>query len=172
MRIYNSGRITGLDCETYLANFDKADKEIKVSGHTPVNPIFNGLYESAPWWLHMIADILMLLSCRAIYLQVNWEQSRGAKIEYRVARILFKRIIYQETSDSHCLKPVIELSNRNQAVTSTRIKNALKRIRMKTLKRILGKRVIKFPDDSYFDVKDILIGLIYMGLYIFLITQI
>ena len=160
MRIYNSGRISGLGCETYLANFDKADKEIKAAGHTPVNPIFNGLYESAPWWLHMTVDLLMLLTCRAIYLQTNWKKSKGAKIEYWVAKLLFKRIIHQEASVLSSFMPMVELSNINQVIASTRIKNALKQTRMKTPKNILKTKVIKFPDNSYFDVKDILIGIV------------
>lgn len=95
-KCYNSGKIGGLN---YLVAYDhshKADGEIEAMGFTPVNPIKQGLKPSAPYWAHMIADILLLARCRHIYMQRNWKESRGAKIEYKVAKLLRIQIWYQD----------------------------------------------------------------------------
>lgn len=61
---------------------------IKGMGLVPVSPLRNGLRPSRPWLLHMAADLLMLVTCRSAYFQNNWQSSRGARIEFRAARIL------------------------------------------------------------------------------------
>lgn len=87
-RCYNSGPISGLSFLTALKRFDVADKEILLQGYEPVNPMERtwGLRPSAPWWLHMVKDVALLLSCSAIRLQEGWQESRGCRIEERVAR--------------------------------------------------------------------------------------
>lgn len=96
-RCYNSGPISSLGFLTALSNFRAADKVIAERlGMTPVNPMEEtwGLRPSASWWLHMAKDILLLLSCRAVYFQDGWIRSRGARVEYRIARCLRKRMYF------------------------------------------------------------------------------
>jgi hypothetical protein len=72
----------------YLQAYDRflhADEEIRAMGLTPVNPMILGLQASRPWWMHMAYDIWLLIRCGNLYLQPNWRQSRGARIERRVA---------------------------------------------------------------------------------------
>lgn len=95
-KCYNSGKIGGLPFLLSYENFNQADMEITQMGFTPVNPIKQGLKPSAPYWAHMIADILLLAGCRHIYMQRNWKDSRGAKIEYKVAKFLRIQIWYQD----------------------------------------------------------------------------
>ncbi len=91
-RCYNSGKIGGLNYLTAMKKFLAADREILEMGMSPVNPMENGLNPSRPWWMHMVVDLFMLLRCGNIYLQRDWQQSRGARIECRVARWLGMRV--------------------------------------------------------------------------------
>lgn len=96
MKCYNSGQIGKIGYLTALANFRKADKEIIGMGMLPVNPLNNGLKPSRPWVMHMAVDILMLASCGNAYFQKNWKESRGARIEYKVAKFLGITIWFEE----------------------------------------------------------------------------
>lgn len=87
-RCYNSGKIGGLPYPQVMENFRRADDAIRSMGLIPVSPLRNGLKHSRPWLLHMAADLLMLATCRSAYFQSNWQNSRGARTEFRVARTL------------------------------------------------------------------------------------
>lgn len=95
-KCYNAGKIGGLHYTEYLNNFDTADREIEMMNYIPINPIFNGLKENAPYYLHMVVDLWMLVRCSAVYFQRNWQDSRGARIEHRAASLLFKKKLYQD----------------------------------------------------------------------------
>lgn len=95
-RTYNSGKISGLNYFDVQVKFEKADKEIISLGNIPVNPIKKGLPHGFPWFLHMIYDLFVLLTCRKIYLQKDWKESKGARIEERVARWFRMEIETQE----------------------------------------------------------------------------
>lgn len=96
---YNAGKIGGMPYLTAHKNFEQADKEIANLGWEPVNPLYNGLQANDPWIAHMAVDLCLLASCRAVYFQRNWKNSRGARIEHRVAKFLRKTIIYQPETD-------------------------------------------------------------------------
>lgn len=95
-RCYNSGKISDLPYLVANRNFGEADKEIEELGLTPVNPMLKGMKFSRPWFVHMIADLCLLATCRHIYLQTNWKESKGAQIECRIARFLGIQIWFQD----------------------------------------------------------------------------
>ena len=43
----------------------------------------------------MIVCVWRLMGCSYVYCLNDWQESRGARIENRVARMLGKKIIYQ-----------------------------------------------------------------------------
>lgn len=95
-KCYNSGKISGLPYLTAYNNFLAADKQIEALGFEAVNPMKERwLKPSAPWLLHMIVDVWKMLWCDAVYFQKNWEDSRGARIEFQIALQLNKGMIYQ-----------------------------------------------------------------------------
>jgi hypothetical protein len=94
-RCYNSGKITGLPKSEYLFNFMIADCEIENKGYFAVDPLFQGLKKNAPWLAHMIIDVLLMLTCSTVYFQRNWKDSKGARIEHRIAKFFGLKIIYQ-----------------------------------------------------------------------------
>ena len=101
-RCYNSGAISSLPVIKAWHNFDHADRVIEQKlGMQPVNPmkITWGVPCTAPWIVHMIKDILLMLTCGSVYFQPGWTQSRGARIEYKVAVFLQMDIFMGGTDD-------------------------------------------------------------------------
>lgn len=99
-KCYNSGAISSLTYLTARNNFLQADRTIEaLLMMKPVNPmeVTWGIRPSAPWIVHMIKDILLLMGCQAVYFQQNWKQSRGALWEYKIARWLGKEMFFEKT---------------------------------------------------------------------------
>lgn len=99
-KIYLSGQITGLETHQAETNFRQAHWQLQNEhGHKNVsitNPLeikpFLGIKS---YWCYMIADIWQLIQCNHIYMLSNWQQSRGAKIEKRIAEIFNINVMYQ-----------------------------------------------------------------------------
>lgn len=110
MKIYLSGKITGLPLEEAISNFEKAEKQLAAEGYKPVNPMQK---ETVPdpetWEGHMVADIKLLFECDAIFLLSNWTNSRGAMIEKYIAEITGKTVIYQAKQE---IKEKREIENK------------------------------------------------------------
>lgn len=49
-----------------------------------------------PWLLAMVYCVRKLMGCSYVYMLNDWQQSRGAKIEHRIAKVFNKQIIYQK----------------------------------------------------------------------------
>lgn len=88
MKIYISGKISGLPEDQVQAKFKRAEDYLHSSGHVAVNPLKNGLTAEYTWSDHMIADIQLLIQCDAIYLLEDWLDSGGAVIEKHIADIV------------------------------------------------------------------------------------
>lgn len=85
MKMYISGRISGLPSDQVSAKFEQAEQQVIAAGHTPVSPLKNGLPGDAPWSEHMGRDITMLLESDAVYRLADWADSQGARIEHAAA---------------------------------------------------------------------------------------
>jgi hypothetical protein len=113
MKIYISGKISGLSVSEYTANFRNTENHViekyihKVTfknkaGWTTtfyqkpkvINPLnikpFLGIKN---WYCYMITDIYHLLKCDAIYVMNNAGQSRGAMVELAIALLTNKKIL-------------------------------------------------------------------------------
>lgn len=95
MKVYISGKITGLPITEAEERFKDAEELISALNLTPVNPLKNGLPRHSSWEEHMAKDIELLKQCEAIFMLENWEDSRGAKIEYDFAIGSGKTIMYE-----------------------------------------------------------------------------
>ena len=87
MKIYISGPMSGLP-DLNKAAFTNAERALEDRGHEVVNPVRNGVPDTAPWLEHMRADIKMLMDCDAVAYLPGSEGSRGAKVEMELARAL------------------------------------------------------------------------------------
>jgi len=107
MKIYISGKISGLDRQEVIRKFTVAESVLVKQGHDVVNPLRNGIPYEAPWEMHIAMDIIHLISCDAIYLLPCWEESRGAMLERNIAELTGKKILYQETTRYSGIKRAI-----------------------------------------------------------------
>lgn len=94
-KCYIAGKIGGLPDSEYKANFEQAKQEVLIYGLEPVSPCDLPHDHGRTWEEYMKEDLRALLECDAVYALRNWEDSRGAKIEIGLARIVGLPIIHQ-----------------------------------------------------------------------------
>lgn len=95
MKVYISGRITGLDYNAVKGRFQLAEEFLTSLSLEPINPLKNGLSRSDAWIDHMCNDIKMLHECSAIYMLDGWMDSVGATIEYDFAIRTSKIVLFE-----------------------------------------------------------------------------
>lgn len=95
MRIYISGKISGLPYKEAEQRFEDAEALLTELGFEVINPLKNGLATHEEWIKHLCKDIEMLHSCDAIYMMDNWVTSTGADIEHYIAVRTKKDILYE-----------------------------------------------------------------------------
>ena len=92
-RIYIAGPMTGLPGHNFPAFHAAADR-LRQAGWDVVNPAENfGGRRDLPRESYIRADVALLIECHAIALLPGWERSRGAKLEYLLARELGMPVI-------------------------------------------------------------------------------
>ncbi|WP_321331872.1 DUF4406 domain-containing protein [uncultured Bacteroides sp.] len=97
-KMYVSGAISGYSPILVKTKFNEAERVVSALGFSPVNPLNNGIDECHSWTIHMIADILILIRCRHVYFQKDWEYSRGAMIEFKIAKCLKMKLYFETKS--------------------------------------------------------------------------
>ena len=99
MRIYISGKITGLPWEEALKKFQEAEDYLNGKyGYLqvePINPTKIKQIPEATWAQCMKEDIGELLNCDGIFMLKGWGESKGARIEHGIARELKLVVEYQ-----------------------------------------------------------------------------
>ena len=95
MITYISGKITGLPHGLVIEKFAASEALLKAKGYEPINPIVLNHETDRPWAEYMVNDIKHLLECEAIYMQRDWGNSKGARIEYHIARELGLKVMFE-----------------------------------------------------------------------------
>lgn len=96
MKIYIAGQITGLDYAEAQHNFEVAEAFVKTAGHEPVNPMKSpGEVPGRRWAEYLAEDLLILDTCDGIFMQSNWQFSKGAQLEHFAATLMGKEIFYE-----------------------------------------------------------------------------
>lgn len=116
MKIYISGKVTGLNPQDVKKRFEDAESLLEEIGFDVVNPLNNGLNENAAWKQHMVRDIELLMDCDAIYMMDGWIDSTGAQIEYDIATRM-KLVILFETKIIRENQRIQKIKNAIHAVT-------------------------------------------------------
>jgi len=96
MKIYISGRITGLVIEEATELFEKAENDLRAKGYDVVNPMTLIHNHDKSWQSYMKEDIKALCDCDAIYMLLEWGFSKGAEIEHRLALDLGMIVLYEK----------------------------------------------------------------------------
>lgn len=100
MKVYISGKISGLPLNEVKEKFEKAEEWLEEICCAPVNPLKKaGFNPDASWENHMIEGIRLLFDCDAIYMLDDWLNSRGAIIEKSIAEISGKQVYFQSSLD-------------------------------------------------------------------------
>ena len=120
-RIYLAGPMTGLPDHNFPA-FHAAAKRLTTAGWEVCNPAENfGGRTDLPREQYLRADVAMLVQCEAIALLPGWEDSRGAQLEYLIARELNLAIF-----DAQALLPLADAPSASAMVyTGRRLAEAL-----------------------------------------------
>lgn len=94
MRVYISGKMTGLNRVEFKKRFFEAEKMLMQYGYDVINPAilsdFNLTYAE-----FMLIDTTLLTMCDAIYMLNNWRDSNGAKEELALAEAKGLKIMYE-----------------------------------------------------------------------------
>ena len=98
--IYLSGKITGTD--DYVRRFSLAEQKLKEQGFEVLNPVKAGkwleryLAPKVPTWgQYMKQAIKSMMSADYIFMMKGYRESKGARIELFLAKILQYEIIYE-----------------------------------------------------------------------------
>lgn len=95
MKVYIAGKITGLEEAEVLKKFNESVSQLKKQGCIVMSPAVlasNGGFGHSDY---MHVCFAMIDVCDAIYMQKDWRDSKGARMELQYARKFKKKIFYE-----------------------------------------------------------------------------
>jgi hypothetical protein len=99
LKVYVSGKISGLPESEAMDNFIKGKAQLKELFNLRVGEIVTPFdlphLHDQKWDSYMREDIIELMSCDAIFMLKDWRSSKGAILEHDIAQRLDFIIIYQ-----------------------------------------------------------------------------
>jgi len=114
VKVYISGKVTGLDIKVVEKKFEGYEGFLSAIGLEPVNPL-KKVTRDTTWDAQMQECIQILFTCDAIYMAGNWMSSRGARIEHKLAEELGLIILYESGKDNIMPFEVFNEDNRTKA---------------------------------------------------------
>ena len=90
-KVFISGKVSGLPYVYAQERFNRAASLFQ--GWEVHNPV-KLCKPSWSWWRCMVVCLWHLMKCDAVVFMDNWQDSRGARIENRMAKFFDKQIIY------------------------------------------------------------------------------
>ena len=103
-RIYISGPISGVP--NYMENFNEVEKQLEDKYYV-LNPArmmsqFDDM--DFHWKEYMDIAMVMLNACDIVYMLKDWENSKGAIVEYYYALGCKKPVVFQEPKENLIIK--------------------------------------------------------------------
>ena len=96
MKSYRAGKGTGLEKDDMFKKFFESRKLLKKDGHLVMSPAVLALNEGFEHEDYMHICYAMIDVCDAVYMQKDWQQSKGARMELQYAKDRKKQIIYED----------------------------------------------------------------------------
>ena len=107
MKIYIAGKITGLPRDEVEAKFDEVREKLVGEGHAVFVPTVLPEYDEVSHWDYMHICYAMIDVCDAVYMQKDWQQSKGARMELQYAADFRKEILYEDMTTKEVNFPII-----------------------------------------------------------------
>lgn len=97
-RIYLAGSTAGIPDYNFHV-FNEVAEFFRSHGLHVENPAEHGIVQHATWEDYLRYDIAKLMTCEAIVFLPNWESSKGAMLEYEIAKSLKMPVFYWECKE-------------------------------------------------------------------------
>ena len=91
-KVFISGKVSGIEYYVAYQTFANADRKLSSMGYQVINPM-KICKKNWSWVRCMIKCLWAIYFCDKLYQLDNWQESRGARIEYKWAKFLRKRIL-------------------------------------------------------------------------------
>lgn len=92
MRVYLSGPIS--ENPNYIEDFSSIEDLLNRQGFEVINPVrLSNAYSGLSYKEYMQIDFMLLNVCDAIYMLDGWKTSKGASLEYILAKKMKKQIL-------------------------------------------------------------------------------
>lgn len=85
MRIYISGKISGLDYSEAYSNFELIELKLRSAGVTSIFNPMKEISKDLPWNTQMDICLKEIPKCNVVVFQHNWKESIGARWEFAEA---------------------------------------------------------------------------------------
>ena len=98
MKVYVAGKVKGLPENQIFTKFNSSVRTLKEGGHAVMSPavlVLNGGFGHEDY---MHVCYAMIDVCDAVFMQRDWRNSKGARMEREYATDHRKRIIYEDES--------------------------------------------------------------------------
>lgn len=96
MRVYISGKMSGLSETQIYEHFGNAEQRLKAQGYKVFNPArWIWFLKYFPYRFALTFDLFMMCFCQRVYMLKGWSYSKGATIEYQFARVNEIEIDYE-----------------------------------------------------------------------------
>lgn len=102
MKIYIAGKYTGLGHANAVAKFNHTEQQLIAAGISPfdiVNPMKLGIAEDELWSTAIEICLHHLKRCDAIFIQLDWRESFGARREITEAMMLDMPLYFEDSDD-------------------------------------------------------------------------
>lgn len=107
MKIYISGKISGLERPEVVAKFEAISAELRKEGHSVFVPTILPEYSDVSHEDYLHIDFAMIDVCDAIYMLADWQKSIGARKELQYAADFRKEILYEDMTTKEVNFPII-----------------------------------------------------------------
>lgn len=97
MKVYIAGKITGLDNSEIFKKFYDSKKQLEKHGYTVMSPAVLALNQGFDHSDYMHICYAMIDVCDIVFLQKDWQQSKGARMEFQYAKKTKKKIFFEDS---------------------------------------------------------------------------